>query len=100
MSRARHKPIPIEALERTAAMLRVLAHPQRLRIVELLSEKRLTVGELAAAIGIPPNACSQHLNLMKARGLLASVRDGKSIFYTVDSPNALTVIDCVRKHGM
>jgi len=100
MARCSPKAIPVEVLERTAAVLRVLGHPHRLRIVELLAGKKLTVGELAAAVGIAPNACSQHLNIMKAHGILSSDRDGKSIYYHVDNPNALSVLDCIRRHQM
>ncbi len=98
MDECANKPIPAEVLNRVGATLRVLGHPHRLRIVELLSEKKLTVGELALAIGIAPNACSQHLNTMKAHGILRSDRDGKSMYYHVKDPNALNVISCIRSH--
>jgi DNA-binding transcriptional ArsR family regulator len=91
--------LPASVLERAAAVLRVLGHAHRLRIVELLSGQDLTVGELAEVIGIAPHACSQHLNLMKAHGLLASTREGKRIHYRVINPNALSVIECIRKHA-
>lgn len=86
-------------LENAAAVLRVLAHPHRLKMVELLHARRLTVGELAERIGIAPHACSQHLNIMKAHGILKRARNGRSIYYEVDNPNALTMLDCIRKHA-
>jgi DNA-binding transcriptional ArsR family regulator len=92
------KAIPSEVLERMAAALRVLAHPHRLRIVELLMDQDLTVGELAEALDIAPSACSGHLNLMRAHGLLASGREGKAVYYRVDDPSAANVIQCIRKH--
>jgi len=96
--RTAHPPIPAATLERIAAALRVLAHPQRLRIVELLAGNDLTVGELALAMRIPPAACSQHLNLMRAHGLLRARRDGKTVYYEVANRSALNVIECIRKH--
>ena len=92
------KPIPIEIFERVAPMLRVLAHPHRLKIAELLMERELTVGELADALELAPNACSQHLNLMKAHGLLTAERDGKSVHYRVNHPSVTNLIACIRKH--
>ena len=92
------KAIPMEVLENIAGALRVLAHPHRLKIVELLMENGLSVGELASELGIPPSACSQHLNLMRAHGLLASSRDGKAVYYRVDNPSAANVISCIREH--
>ena len=92
------QPIPMEVLERMAGSLRVLAHPYRLKIVELLMEQDLTVGELAGALDMPSSACSQHLNLMRAHGLLTSRRNGKAVYYQVDNPSAANVIKCIRKH--
>jgi len=98
MTMQRTKAIPGEVFERMAAALRVLAHPHRLRIVELLMDQDLTVGELAEVLDIAPSACSGHLNLMRAHGLLASVREGKTVYYRVDDPSATNVIKCIRKH--
>jgi ArsR family transcriptional regulator len=86
----------MEVLEEVAGALRVLGHPHRLKIVELLELHDLTVGELAEQLDIAPNACSQHLNLMRAHGLLSSRRDGKTVYYRVDHPSALSVIHCIR----
>jgi len=92
--------IPLDVLERVAAALRVLAHPHRLKIAELLMHRDLTVGELAAELGIPPNACSQHLNRMRACGLLAARRQGKAVHYRVTHPSALNVIRCIQRHEL
>lgn len=86
-------------LDRVARMLRVLGHPHRLRMIELLADGELPVGELAREVGIAPNACSQHLNMMRAHGLLDARRDGKVMFYRVIHPQALTVLSCIHQHG-
>jgi DNA-binding transcriptional ArsR family regulator len=91
-------PIPAPALEAVAAALRVLAHPLRLRIVEALEQDDHTVGELAEALAVAPAACSQHLNLMRAHGLLAARREGKAVYYRVCNPHALNVINCIRRN--
>ncbi len=85
-------------MEQVAAALRVLAHPHRLRIVERLLERRHTVGELAEALGIPPAACSQHLSLMRAHGILRSRRNGRVVLYEVAEPAAVTLIRCIHRH--
>ena len=90
--------LPAELLERMAAMLRVLAHPQRLRIVELLqSEKEAPVHAIIMHLGIPQAAVSQHLNHMRRSGLLRGSRRGKEVWYGIADPSALTVLDCIRK---
>lgn len=93
------RPIPIQTLERVAAALRVLAHPHRLKIVELLDGRRHSVGELAQALDLPAAACSQHLNLMRAHGLLRARRDGRTVYYEISDPNAINVIECIRRHA-
>jgi DNA-binding transcriptional ArsR family regulator len=90
--------IPPDVLDNVAAALRVLAHPHRLRIVELLEGSDLSVGQLAAELGIPQAACSQHLNRMRAYGLLRARREGKEVYYQVSHPHALNVLACIRKH--
>lgn len=99
MLRTAAKPIDPGTLERVADMLRVLAHPQRLRIIELLEAADHTVGGLAAELKISQAACSQHLNRMKAQGLLRARREGREVYYQVANPHALNVLACIRKHG-
>jgi len=90
----------METLEQVAIALRVLAHAHRLRIVDLLDHDDHTVGELAEQLGIPASACSQHLNLMRAHGLLTSQRVGKTVRYQVDHPSATSVLNCIRNHHL
>lgn len=92
--------IPMDTLERCAAAFRVLAHPHRLRIVEVLDTRRLSVGQLARQLGLPQAACSQHLNLMRAHGLLSATRDGRTVYYEVINRSAANIIECIRKHEM
>lgn len=91
-------PIPMAVLDRVSAALRVLAHPHRLKAVELLCDHELSVGELAERMELPPAACSQHLNLMRAHGLLKASRRGREVIYQVCNSSARNVIDCIRTH--
>lgn len=88
-------PIPQAVRERVANTLRVLGHPHRLQIVELLETHSLTVGDLAERLGIAPHACSQHLRIMQAHGILSARREGKSVYYQVEDHQARNVIRCI-----
>ncbi len=88
--------IPMETLTRIAPAIRVLAHPVRLRLVELMLEGELPVGELARRVGVRPNVASQHLSTMRAHGLLSSRRHGKEVHYQVVGPEAIHLISCIR----
>ncbi len=79
-----------------AAALRVLAHPARLRIVEVLESRRCTVGELAEDLALPQAVASQHLARMKAVGLLAVDREGRRAYYRLDDPSCSAVLACIR----
>jgi DNA-binding transcriptional ArsR family regulator len=93
--------LPVALLERMALMLRVLAHPHRLKIIELLeNEGEAPVARIQTAIGLPQSATSQHLTQMKRVGLLASSRHGKEVWYEIADKRALTILGCIRKkHG-
>jgi ArsR family transcriptional regulator, zinc-responsive transcriptional repressor len=92
-------PLEMSDLEQCARALRVLAHPHRLKIVELLMGGQLSVGDLAEAVGLAPSAVSQHLSHMRAHGILGVNREGRTAYYRVEDPSAKNVIDCIRRHG-
>jgi len=85
-------------LDRVAHTLKAVAHPLRLRIVELLEDDELCVSDLIKALGTKPAVTSQQLVLMKDRGVLASRRDGNRVYYRVSNPNVVRVIQCIRDH--
>ncbi len=91
--------IPELTLEHCARALRVLAHVDRLRIVEALDLAEHSVGELADALSLSQPAVSQHLTLMRAHGLLDCEKHGRLCYYRVTNPHALNVLRCIRKHG-
>lgn len=90
--------IPLEILERVAPALRVLAHPVRLKLIELLMLERVAVGELAERAGVAPNVASQHLNALRAHGMVRAERDGKHVYYRVVGPEAVNLVECIRLH--
>ncbi len=86
----------LDRLEEAAECLRTLSHPVRLRMVELLLDHRMTVGELAELCEIRPNVASEHLRKMKDRGLLDLEKEGRKVYYSVAEPGLRSIIDCVR----
>jgi DNA-binding transcriptional ArsR family regulator len=86
---------PLVALERAAECLRTLAHPHRLRMVQMLLRDRYTVGQLADACGIPSHMASEHLRLMQRCGFLTNERDGRKAYYQVTEPHLANLLSCV-----
>lgn len=92
--------LPIDLLSRLADTLKLLAHPQRLKIVDILQrEEEAPVHELTHQLGLAQAATSHHLNRMRRVGLVASERRGKEVWYRIADPKALKILDCVRKKG-
>jgi DNA-binding transcriptional ArsR family regulator len=92
-------PVPLEVLTRAAETLKAVAHPVRLRIVDLLGHCReMCVGDLVAALDAKPAITSQQLGLLKDRGVVACRREGNRVYYRLANPNLLRVLDCIRDH--
>ncbi len=82
-----------EKLLRVSEMLKVAAHPQRLAVLDLLgSGRRMCVSDLVEALGIEQAILSQHLTLMRDRGLLGVEKEGKYSYYHLAQPGFLRVI--------
>lgn len=85
----------LDALGDAAECLRTLAHPHRLRMVQMLLQGEFTVGELAEACGIPSPMASEHLRLMQHCGLLSSDKQGRKVFYQVAEPHLKNILKCI-----
>jgi DNA-binding transcriptional ArsR family regulator len=86
---------PLEDLERAAECLKVLAHPHRLRMVQMLLRARYTVGELAEACGIPSHMASEHLRLMQRCGFLTNEKEGRKAYYQIAEPHLAQIMTCI-----
>lgn len=89
--------IDLDRLTLAAECLKTLAHPHRLRIVEMLLKDRYTVGELAEKCDIPSNIASGHLRLMQRCGFLAAERDGRKVYYKITDPCLGKFLGCIRE---
>jgi DNA-binding transcriptional ArsR family regulator len=82
-----------EKLIRASELLKVAAHPQRLAILDLLGRnKRLCVMDLSDLLGMEQAILSQHLTLMRDKGLLDYEKEGKYSFYFLAQPDFMKII--------
>ena len=86
---------PLEALEQAAECLKTIAHPHRLRMIQMLLRGRYTVGELAESCQIPSHMASEHLRLMQRCGLLTAEKEGRKAYYQVGEPHLANIMSCV-----
>jgi DNA-binding transcriptional ArsR family regulator len=85
----------LEALGRAAECLRVLAHPHRLRMIQMLLAGDFTVTQLAESCELPTAMASEHLRLMQRCGFLTAERDGRKVFYRVAEPHLKNIMQCI-----
>lgn len=87
----------VEELARMAQVLKLLAHPVRLKIVDLLETAGAApVHRLMAGLKLPQAATSNHLKKMRRVGLVECQRRGKEIWYSLGDRRPLTILNCMR----
>ncbi|TWT42733.1 ArsR/SmtB family transcription factor [Botrimarina hoheduenensis] len=89
---------PLDQLAEAAECLRVLAHPHRLRMLQLVRQGDFTVGELAAACEIVSPAASEHLRLMERCGFLVADQRGRRRYYRLAEehvPHLTAILTCI-----
>ncbi len=79
--------------ELQADVCKTLASPKRLEIISVLKDGEKSVGELVEILGVPKANVSQHLSVMRHKGILQSRREGVNIFYSIT--NAKVVKACL-----
>ncbi len=80
-----------------ADFFRLLGHPVRVRILELLRDGELTVGELQAALELDSGGTSQHLTAMRRQGILESRKAGTNVHYRVKDPRMFQLLAVARE---
>jgi ArsR family transcriptional regulator len=79
-----------------ADLFRVLGHPARVRILELLRDGERSVGTLQAELGLESGATSQHLAALRRVGLVESRRDGTSVYYRAAAEEVFALLEAGR----
>src|ERR1039458_6055214 len=90
-------PLEAETFRLHAELCKVLTDPKRLMILQALRAGERSVGELADVVGMSlPNA-SQHLSVMRHAGLVATRREGTTVFYSMAEPRIAQACDIVHQ---
>jgi ArsR family transcriptional regulator, zinc-responsive transcriptional repressor len=97
MAKSKLKLTDLKELEQAAECLRTLAHPHRLRMIQMLLQGKFTVGELADACGLPSAMASEHLRLMQHCGFLKSEKEGRKVYYQVTESHLKRILSCVEE---
>lgn len=89
-------PLDLEVLRQSAIaacrLMKTLSNPDRLLLLCQLSQSELNVGELESLVGIAQPTLSQQLGVLRDEGLVSTRREGKNIYYCINSPQAMAVM--------
>ena len=80
-----------------AELCKVFSNPTRLEILNLLRYKEMSVTELIKKSKLSQANISQHLSIMKSKGIVSSERNGKNIYYKISNPKIIKAFEIIRE---
>jgi ArsR family transcriptional regulator len=76
---------------------KLLGHPVRIRVLELLSEGERSVGELAAEVGLETSHLSQQIGVLRRAGVVVPRKEGTSVIYSLAAPEVIELLTVARR---
>jgi DNA-binding transcriptional ArsR family regulator len=89
-----------EVLRRAAEIIKLLGHPERLKIVEVLEGGEATVSDIQEQIGLPQAIVSQHLAKLRGANVVEARRDGVHVHYRLIEEKVHHILHCIRTCDM
>jgi len=86
-----------EDVDRAARSLKAMSHPLRLKILCTLGDREISVQEIVDHVGTTQSNISQHLAILRDKGILASRKDANRVFYRVGDARTLRLISMMRE---
>ncbi len=87
-------------LRRAAEIIKLLGHPERLKIVEVLEGGEATVSEIQEELGTAQAIVSQHLAKLRGVGVVTARREGVHVFYQLTEAKVHHILGCIRSCDM
>ena len=88
----------VKKLEKAAIILKAIAHPMRISIVNFLTQnEKLSVKELHQLLDIEQSTTSHHLGILKDKGVLTAERNGRNIYYSLVDKSLITLIHAIKE---
>ncbi|MGW8982721.1 ArsR/SmtB family transcription factor [Streptomyces parvus] len=89
--------MPVPLYQAKAEFFRMLGHPVRIRVLELLQAGPLPVRDLLAAIEVEPSALSQQLAVLRRSGIVNATREGSTVVYELAGGNVAELMRAARR---
>jgi ArsR family transcriptional regulator len=89
-----------EILRRAAEIIKLLGHPERLKIVEVLEAGEATVSDIQEQLGLAQAIVSQHLAKLRGAQVVTARRDGVRVYYQLTEEKVHHILQCIRTCDM
>ena len=86
-----------QVLSKAAEVIKVVGHPDRLRILEVLEDGEEAVGDIQELLDLPQAIVSQHLAKLRGWRIVEPRREGTHVFYRIIEPKVKHILDCIRQ---
>src|SRR6056297_3156850 len=86
-----------EDIERASRSMKAIAHPLRLKILCTLGDQEVSVQDIVDTVGTSQSNISQHLAILRDKGILASRKDANKVYYRVGDTRTLRLIGMMRE---
>ena len=86
-----------EDIERASRSIKAMSHPLRLKILCALGEQEVSVQDIVTLVGTSQSNISQHLAILRDKGILMSRKDANRVFYRVGDARTLKLIEMMRE---
>jgi len=86
-----------EQIEIAARALKAIAHPLRLRILCMLGDGEICVRDIVDTVGTTQSNISQHLAILREKGVLSTRKDANRVFYRISDPRTLQLVGMMRE---
>jgi len=86
-----------EQIEQAARAMKSIAHPLRLKILCLVADEEMSVQDIVEAVGTSQSNISQHLAILRDKGVLKARKDANRVFYRIGDARTLEMVGIVRQ---
>lgn len=86
-----------ENIEQASRSLKAMSHPLRLKVLCTLNDQELSVQEIVEEVGTSQSNISQHLGIMRDKGILKARKNANKVYYRVGDPRTLKLVSLMRE---
>ena len=86
-----------EDIVQASQAIKAIAHPLRLKILCVLGDKAVSVQDIVEYVGTSQSNISQHLAILRDKGVLTTRKDANKVYYRISDPRTIKLVDMMRQ---